>query len=284
MIQYCFVEVAVLKSAMNVRTACSELFSFSFVDYTQWHFYVSDEEYPELPPLPLSSPPCSSSLDNHPSSKRNITSQPSGEKRQNLPATEKSYYQTKYTAYVGNDNTGWASTESESPYSQGFFASQVPKNHHLPGCYTQDEILKVTQPLVQDMSDDIQIDPDPVFTCTSVTSSRSPTFGSSFQDLILNTTNSINNSECSAVDGATPVNENVTVVQGLEKTVDRMVQEICQGKCRFDYVYHPNRQTKGLYSILTNAWVKLHNIALDVLCSVYNIIYINWMPIVYSGW
>ena len=276
MIRYCFVEVAVLKSAMNVRTACSELFSFSFVDYTQWHFYVSDEEYPELPPLPPCSPPCSSSLDNYPSSKRNITSQPSGEERQNLPATEVSFYQTKCTAYAGNDNTGLASTEDESPYSQGFIASQVSKNHHLPGCYTQDEILKMTQPLVQDMSDDIQTDPDPAFTCTSVTYSRSPTFGSDFQDLILNTTKPINDSECSTVDGATPVNENLTVVQGLEKTVDRMAQEICQGKCRFDYVYHPNRQAKGLYSILTNAWIWDGEVTqCSSWCStLYNVIYI----------
>lgn len=207
------------------------------------HFHVPDEEYPRLPPLPTSPPPYSSSLDSYPSSKRNITSQLSGEERQNLPAIEMSFHQTKCTAYIGNDNIGLESTESGLPYSQGFIASQMPKNL---GCYTQDETFGMAQPLVQDMSDDIQTDPDLGFTHTSSTSSRSPTIISNFQDLSVNTTKPVNDSEYSTVEEATPVNANLTA-QRLEKTVDRMVQEIYQGKYRFEFVYHPKRQTKGLY-------------------------------------
>ena len=242
---------------MNICTACSDyLFSILLMTKNS-HFHVSDEEYPRspIPPLPLSSPPCSPSLVSYPSTKRNIiTSQPSHEERQNLLATEMHFHQTKCTAHIEDDNIGFASTESGLPYSQGFIASETPKNQHLLGCYTQDETFDMAQPLVKDtcMSDGIQNYPGPVFTCTSVTSLRSPTFISNFQDLSVNTTAPVNDSECSTVEGASPVHANLTVVQGLEKTVDRMVQVICQGKCKFDYVYHPNRQAKGLYKMLKN--------------------------------
>lgn len=159
------------------------------------------------------------------------------------------FHQTKCTAYRGNDNIGLASRESASPYSRGFSASQSPKSQHLQGCYTQEETFEMAQPLGLDKSDGIHSDSDPVFTCTSSTSSRSPTFIPNFQDLSVNTTKSINDSECSVVEEATPVKANLTV-QGLEKTIDRMVQEIYQEKYRFDSVYHPKRLAKGLYLML----------------------------------
>ena len=191
--------------------------------------------------MPLSPPPCSSSLDSYSTSKKNITSQLSGEERQNLPAPERSFHQTKSAVYIGHDNIGLASTESGSVYSQGFIASQTPKNRHLLGFYTQDETIEMAQPLDKDMSASVQTDPD-----ISNTSSRSSAFISNFQDLSMNTSKPVNDSACSTVEKATPVNANLTL-QGLEKTVDRMVQEIYQGKGRFDYVYHPKRQAKGLY-------------------------------------
>ena len=103
----------------------------------------------------------------------------------------------------------------------------------------------MAQPLGLDKSEGIHTDPDPVFTCTSSTSSRSPMLISNFQDLSLNTGKPLNESECSTVEEATPVNANLTV-QGLEKTVDRIVQEIHQEKYRFDSVY-PKKPAKGLY-------------------------------------
>lgn len=216
------------------------------------HFHVSDEEYPKLPPLPLSPPPCPSSLDSYPSTKRNITSQPSDEESQNMPVTEISYHQKKCAAYLGNDNIARASTKSGLLCSQGFIALQTPVNQHLLACCTQDETFEMSQPLVLDKSHDIQTDPDPVFTCTSSTSSRSPTFILNIQDLSVNTAKPINDSECVTVEGATPVNNVNLTVEELEKTVDRMLQVIYQGKCRFDFVYHPNRQAKGLYKMLKN--------------------------------
>lgn len=220
----------------------------SFVDEKKSpHFHVSDEEYPKLPPLPLSSSPFPSTVDRHPSSKRNITSQLPGEERQNLPATDISFHHTKCTACKGNDNIDLASVESASQaYSQGFIASQTPKNQHLRGCYTQEKTFEMAQPLSLDKSEGIHTDPDPVFTCTSSTSSRSPTLISNFQVLSVNTRKPVNESECSTVEEATPDNANLTV-QGLEKTVDRMVQEIYHAKNRFDSVYHPKRAAKGLY-------------------------------------
>ena len=157
-----------------------------------------------------------------------------------------SFRQTKCTAYIGNNNIGLASTESVSQYSQGFIASQKPKNQHLQGCSTQGETFEMAQSLGLDMSDDIQTDPEPVFTCNASTSSRSPTFVSNFQDLSVNTTKPVNESDCSTVEEATSVNANLTV-RGLEKTVDRMVQKIYQEKYRFDSVYHPKRADTGLY-------------------------------------
>lgn len=157
-----------------------------------------------------------------------------------------SFCQTKCTAYLGNNNIGLASTESVLQYSQGFFASQMPKNQHLQGCYTQEETFEMAQSLGLDMSDDIQTDPEPVFTCYSSTSSRSSTFISNFQDLSVNTTKPVNESDCGTVEEATSVNANLTV-RGLEKTVDRMVQKIYQEKYRFDSVYHPKRADTGLY-------------------------------------
>ena len=259
MIRYCLAETAAFNISHEHMHSLLRLLIFYFVDDKKnSNFHVSDEEYPTLsiPPLPLSSPPCSPSLVSYPSTKRNIiTSQPSHEERQNLLATEMRFHQTKCTAHIEDDNIGFASTESGLPYSQGFIASETPKNQHLLGCYTQDETFEMAQPLVKDMSDGIQNYPGPVFTCTSVTSSRSPTFISDFQDLSVNTTAPVNDSECSTVEGASPVHANLTVMQGLEKTVDRMVQVICQGKCRFDYVYHPNRQAKGLYKMLKNIFL-----------------------------
>ena len=110
----------------------------------------------------------------------------------------------------------------------------------------QEKTFEMAQPLALDKSEGIHTDPDPVFTCTSSTSLRSPTLISNFQDLSVNTRKPVNKPECSAVEEATPDNSNLTV-QGLEKTVDRIVQEIYHAKYRFDSVYHPKRAAKGLY-------------------------------------
>lgn len=226
-----------------------------------------------LPPLPLSPPQCPSSLDSYPSTKRNITSQPSDEERQNLSVTEISYHQKKCAAYLGNDNIARASTKSGLLCSQGFIALQMPVNQHLLECYTQDETFEMSQPLV------IQTDPGPVFTCTSSTSSRSPTFILNIQDLSVNTAKPINDSECGTVEGATPVNNANLTVEGLEKTVDRMVQVIYQGKCRFDFVYHPNRQAKGLYKMLKNIIITTAT-ATSVELFMHCFLYMHWMSIV----
>ena len=175
-----------------------------------------------------------------------MTSELSGKEREILPATDMSFHQTKCTACTGNDNIGLASTESPSPYLQGFIASQTPKNQQLLGYYTQEKTFEMAQPLGLDMSDDIQTVCDPVFTCNSSTSSRSLTFIPNFQDLSVKTTKPIRDSECSTVEEATPVNANMTV-QGLEKTIDKMVQEIYHEKYRFYSVYHPKKPAKGLY-------------------------------------
>ena len=180
-----------------------------------------------------------------------------------MPVTKKSFHQTKCTAYsIGNDNIGLESTESGSPYLQDFISSNTPKSKHQLGCYTQDETFDMAQPLVKDMSASIQTDPDLGFTHASSTSSRSPTIISNSQDPVVNTTKTINASECSTLEGATPD----LTVQGLEKIVDRMVQETYQGKYRFDYVYHPNRQGKGLCE---NGYSYKY-ISLFMLCVVYN--------------
>ena len=185
-----------------------------------------------------------------------------------MPVTKMSFHQTKYTAYsIGNDNIGLESTESGSPYLQDFISSNTPKSKHQLGCYTQDEAFDRAQPLVKDMSASIQTDPDLGFTHASSTSSRSPKIISNSQDPVVNTTKTINASECSTLEGVTLDNAYLTV-QGLEKTVDRMVQEIYQGKYRFYYVYHPNRQGKGLcengYSYMCMYT------SLFMLCIVYN--------------
>ena len=243
LLQCCFAQICSYEQTSLLRVTL--LFSLLLIKKTP-HFHVSDEEYPKLPPLPLSSPPFPTTVDSHPSSERNIC-QLSGEERQNLPTTDISSHHTRCTACKGNDNIGLASVESVSrPYSQGFNASQTPENQHLQGCYSLEETFEMAQPFGLDKSEGIHTDPDPVFTSTSSTSSRSPTLISNFQDLSVNTRKPVNESECGTVEEAAPDNANLTV-QGLEKTVDRIVQEIHQEKYRFDSVYHPKKPAKGLY-------------------------------------
>ena len=222
-----------------------------------------------MPPL---SPPLSS-FDSCSSTERQVTSQSSHEQqphsqglsscpkvagrretlvtrlqRQNPPAIETSYNQEKHTVYLEHDNIGRTSTDSGLPISQGPLDSQQLLNQDVLEFSTQDQTFKATQPL--DIHQDIHNDTDPSFT-TNKLSSMSPAFiESNIKDQTVNTAKEVNDVE-STVIGFTAVDANLTT-QGLEKAVDRMVQVIFKGKCRFDYVYHPNRQAKGWYRMQIN--------------------------------
>ena len=199
--------------------------------------FFSDEEYPELPPLPLSPPP--PAFDSCQSNERNITAQLADEHEQNSLATESSYTQKKCAAYLG-----WTSTDSESPNSQGFIASEKPLKQDTPDNNAADRTFEVTEPL--NIYQDIQSDIVPIFSSASTISSISPTFFSNTQDATKE--KKVNDSENSTVEGSSTVDTNLTE-QELEKVVDRIVQDIYKGKSRFDHVYHPNREAKGWFKM-----------------------------------
>ncbi|XP_078352016.1 uncharacterized protein LOC144636702 isoform X1 [Oculina patagonica] len=198
--------------------------------------YVSDEEYPMLPPLPLSPPP--SSFDSCQPTKRDNTSQPSDKHAQNLLATETSYRQKKFAGYLENDSIGLASADSRLPNLQWFPDSRQPLHQDVPDYSAQKQTLETAQPV--NMYQDIPNETDPEFSCrTSNISSMSPTFTSNIHNPTKG--KEIDDSESSTIEGFTSVNANLAV----HEAVDRIVHVVFKGRCRFDFVYHPNRHTKG---------------------------------------
>lgn len=232
-------EVFLISAKMLILliTASSKLFYFS----THHWFFFSDEEYPELPPLPLS--PLPPSFDSCQSNGTIITAQLSDEHEQNPLATKSSYTQKKCAAYLGNDSIGYTSTDRESPNSQGFVVSEKPPKQDIPDSNAADRSFEEAQPL--NVHQDIQSDIVPLFTSAS-SISISPTFISNIQDATKE--KEVNDSECSTVEGFSSVDTNLTKRE-LEKVVDRIVQDIYTGKYRFDHVYHPNREAKGWFKM-----------------------------------
>ena len=211
--------------------------------------FLSDEKYPSPPPLPLSPSPSFSISDTSTARQlfiRDICLE--NEQSQNLPAFEENSTQYKPATYlqVGiHDRTprdcGWTNSQI---YVHGIHQTLNQERQEFSHLTRHRE---VTQHLMHHpQTGGIQYRNGPALTANNVT--RLPASTSVVHmkaDVALNTENEIQG--LGSMDAkSTDINSNVTV-QRTDTAMDRILQVICKRTCRFDFVYHPDRQAKGWY-------------------------------------
>jgi len=167
------------------------------------------------------------------------------EQSQNLPAFEENSTQYKPATYlqVGiHDRTprdcGWTNSQI---YVHGIHQTLNQERQEFSHLTRHRE---VTQHLMhRPQTGGIQYRNGPALTANNVT--RLPASTSVVHmkaDVALNTENEIQG--LGSMDAkSTDINSNVTV-QRTDTAMDRILQVICKRTCRFDFVYHPDRQAK----------------------------------------
>lgn len=189
-----------------------------------------------------------------------------------LHVADKTKFDQKSILNFENNTTGEASTDNGCPNLDSFLDSQQLMGQSIIYGRVQDQAFDTTHESSNFRQDIIQEQTNSVFACTftSNKSSTSPTFVTDIKDTTKNTAKRINDLK-NTIECSTDVDVNLTM-QGLEKKVlEKTVQVINKGKCRFDYLYRHDREARGwsicskcLFKLVCVAGGILHGIALYV--------------------
>ena len=201
-------------------------------------FYFTDEESPPPPPRPPSPP---SSFPDRCSSFEQEVSNPHISVLDEQPE--------QHTALVNEANTEKENiilntTCAETSITFPNLDSLLDQDEFK--CRSQDQSF-VTMPSTNFCPNNFQEDTEPMFTSAS-TSNNSLTqscLGTDIRDLAENTKKEIRDLKT-----ASDNNESSTKHK-LEKVLDRTMEVINKGNCRFDYLYHHVGQTKGWFMFVT---------------------------------
>lgn len=196
---------------------------------SHWTPPLPDEEYPLPPPLPPFSPSslpyqCSSSDQQFSNQHIHILE----EQQHNVLLNE---------ANTGKENIILNTTYSEVSTEITFPNLDPLLDQNEISCRFQEQSFDATQSsnLCQDS---VQEDTEPIFTSVS-TSSKSlmePCLGTDIRDQAKN----------AAREKKTTSNDDESMAMyGMEKVLDRTVEVIRKGGCRFDHLYHHVGQSKG---------------------------------------
>ena len=201
-------------------------------------FYFTDEESPPPPPRPPSPP---SSFPDRCSSFEQEVANPHISVLDEQPE--------QHTALVNEANTEKENiilntTCAETSITFPNLDSLLDQDEFK--CRSQDQFF-VTMPSTNFCPDNFQEDTEPMFISAS-TSNNSLTqscLGTDIRDLAKNTAKEIRDLKT-----ASDNNESSTKHK-LEKVLDRKMEVINKGNCRFDYLYHHVGQTKGWFMFVT---------------------------------